>query len=173
MSTLTFRIADVEAEQGKKSYSFELKPDWVEEAVLDTEYSAATNIGTVSVDIRLVEQDVVVTGRFKAPLSAICGRCNSRVEFEVASKLSAYICPAASQADLPPELELTPEDLERDYYEGEEVSLDALVRETILLEAPSQPRCEGDCSLDLPEPTEIKRESPLSALLNLKKDLKS
>ena len=43
------------------------------------------------------------------------------------------------------EAELTEEDLSFSFYEGDEVNLAPLVRETLLLALPTKPLCREDC----------------------------
>ena len=42
--------------------------------------------------------------------------------------------------------ELTPEDLEREWYSGDTLILDDMIRDAIMLELPMNPRCAKDCS---------------------------
>src|SRR4030065_464925 len=53
------------------------------------------------------------------------------------------------------ELELTPEDLDREFFTGDRIVLDDLVREQLILEAPMQPLCRQDCP-GIPVPAHLR-----------------
>jgi uncharacterized metal-binding protein YceD (DUF177 family) len=67
-----------------------------------------------------------------------------RVDAKV--KLNICVSPRTSAAALPEELELTPEDLDRDFYDGLDISLDDVVRESLILEVPMKPLCSETCT---------------------------
>lgn len=89
-------------------------------------------------------RDILVRGRLDGHLELACSRC-----------LEAFAAPAATDFDLllvpgppavsPEEEELSLTDLDLDYYTGEVVDLESLLREQIILLAPLKPLCDEAC----------------------------
>jgi uncharacterized protein len=99
---------------------------------------------TGSVHLSKHGHDILVRGSLSGQMELACSRC-----------LESFAAPAAIEFDLllvpgPPtagaadeELSLT--DLDRDYYTGEIVDLERLVREQIILMMPLKPLCDETC----------------------------
>lgn len=93
-----------------------------------------------------------VSGRAQAEFSCRCGRCLTRRPFEVDTDIDFVLM---SQSDWSSayagkeEIALSEEDLDVSYYTGDSIDLAELIREAILLELPSYPRCppqlEAEC----------------------------
>jgi uncharacterized protein len=89
-------------------------------------------------------RDILVRGRLAGHLELACSRC-----------LEAFTAPAATDFDLllapgpravsPAEEELSRTDLDLDYYTGEVVDLESLLREQIILLVPLKPLCDETC----------------------------
>ena len=88
--------------------------------------------------------DILVRGSLSGQMELACSRC-----------LEPFAAPAAIDFDLllvpgPPtaaaaEEELSPTDLDLDYYTGEIVDLESLLREQIILMMPLKPLCDEAC----------------------------
>ena len=89
--------------------------------------------------------DILVRGSLSGQVELACGRClesfsgPAAIEFDL---LLAPGPPTASAAD--EELSLT--DLDLDYYTGEIVDLEGLLREQIILMLPLKPLCSETCN---------------------------
>ena len=96
--------------------------------------------------IRLERHDdnILVRGHLRGELNFTCSRC-----------LDAFSAPLAADFDLllkvgrPPvptqEVELDAGELDEDYFQGDELDLNALLREQILLTLPLKPLCREEC----------------------------
>ncbi|MEM9073613.1 MAG: DUF177 domain-containing protein [Myxococcota bacterium] len=173
MAKFVVNVAEIEA-KGRKSVRFEVTSAWLSEALGDTEFRAPENhSGAVSFDLRMTGSDLLIEGNVESALVVPCARCNEPVDWPVEVTFTHLLSPLGEREQLPEELELTPEDLDRDYFSGEQVELDALVREHILLSVPMQPmHDEADCDPDviarLKSAAAAKPTSPLAALAGLK-----
>lgn len=174
MSSFVIDLHDLDA-TGEKAYEFPITREWLTEALEDTEYGAPDgDPGKLEVVGRKMGEDVLADGRIQAVLRVPCARCNEDIDWPVDMALTQLFVPrgAYEEQATEEEVELTPQDLERESYVGDEIALDALVRESLILEVPMSPRCPGGCAdpaiaaiLDKPEE---KKPGPLAGLLDLK-----
>ena len=183
MSAFVITIPEIES-ASEKAYAFAIAPEWLREALEGTGYSAADApdgeaAGTLDVVARSMGEDVLADVSAKATLRVPCARCNDEIDWPVAVDFTQLFVPRGAyqeQHDLE-EIELSPEDLERETYAGEEIALDTIVRENLILEVPMTPRCPDGCSdpaiaAYLDRPREPKKTA-LSGLLGLKAQLPS
>jgi uncharacterized protein len=146
-----FEIRVTELEEGGKSYDLPVDPAWLDR-VLDTPdlHAASDAQGRVQFFATMSGTDVVVRGRIRTAVLAPCARCLAETRLEIDADLTALF--SKRTADLPEELELTPEDLDRDVYAGDLISLDEMIREQVVLEVPMQVLCSEGCpGLAIPE----------------------
>jgi uncharacterized protein len=166
-----FEIKVNELDAGGKQYDFPLTPSWLETSLdLDGERSDADLLradrskvdGAVSVWAERSGDDVVVRGRIRTALLAQCSRCLADAKVPVDTELTALF--TARGPDIRPvdfEEDLTPEELDTEFFSGDRVVLDTLVREHILLEVPMQPRCSETCA-GLEVPPEVRGPDDLA-----------
>jgi len=93
--------------------------------------------------VRKFENGAAVEGSLDCSLSLNCGRCLEDFVFQVQAELDVELVQKAPIVDT--ELELTGEEMDIYYFEGDEINLDPLVYEEVLLNMPMQPLCEDDC----------------------------
>ena len=179
MAAFVIHLADL-TDTGEKAYVFPITREWLAEALDDTEYDppeAGRVPGGFEVTGREVGDDVLADGRIHATLRVPCARCNEAIDWRIDLRFTQLFVSRGSCEEQhgDEELELTPEDLERETYVGEEIVLDALVRENLILEVPMTPRCPGGCAdpriaayLDR---ADEKKPGPLAGLLDLKDKL--
>lgn len=110
--------------------------------------------GKVTVRIDTLERDVILVGTVDASLRGTCVRCLEPVDVATHADFSLHLRPAnaVSAHGVRDEVELAPEELDEDQYDGEVVELDRWVREQILLEAPQFPQCAGECAAPIQLP---------------------
>ena len=158
MAELSIPIHDLDA-QGK-DFAFALDASWLERVLADTGVHGDTSRGPGAVEVHAQRngREILVHGHARATLVSECVRCLSGVPLEVECDLAALYAPAtaadARAAGLPAqdeEEDVDPNEPDREFYTGDQVVIDDLVRDYLLLELPMQPRCEPACELDLPE----------------------
>ena len=174
------------APKGEKAYAFSIAPAWLREAMEGTGYGAADVPegqsedeagGRLELTARKMGDDVLVDAHARATLRVPCARCNEDIDWPVDVAFTQLFVPRSAYAEQhdEEEVELSPEDLERETYVGDEIVLDAIVREHLILEVPMTPRCPQGCAdpaiaeyLDRPRE---KKAGPLAGLLDLKDKL--
>jgi uncharacterized protein len=98
------------------------------------------------INARRVGLDVYLSAECTLRLKTDCAACLNPFELEVPVAFSLTLKPRPRADDAPPdELELSKEDLEECYYEGDEIDLEEILREQIILALPMYPRCSPDC----------------------------
>ncbi len=151
-------VLDVHDLEGAgKSYDFAVRREWLALVLDGTGVRAHASAAEGSLRFRAHKQgaDVVLHGRVTSVLVTECARCLEDAVITVDADITRLL--TARGADLrpePDELELTPEDLDRDFYAGETIVLDEAIRENLLLEVPIQPLCREDCA-GIPVPAAI------------------
>ncbi len=89
---------------------------------------------------------ILVKSRIEARVKCICARCLDPFILALTSEIQASLKPkpdphlASSE-----EIELSREDLQTDFYEGEEVDLSPLVQDQVLLTLPPKVVCREEC----------------------------
>ncbi len=87
---------------------------------------------------------VFVSGEISIDLQIDCSRCLERFSYPLNSDFSLTLLPPMRR-DVSSEIELKKEDLELNFYEGEEISISQIIREQIILSLPLNPICKASC----------------------------
>jgi len=130
-----------------KDYVFALDEAWLREAFADSGVrgDASQGAGLVQVHAQLNGREILVHGRARARLVTECGRCLRELPIDVSCELAALYTPQvpgrAARAE-EEELDIDADEPDREFYTGDKVQIDDLVRDYLLLELPMQPRCE-------------------------------
>jgi len=143
----------------------------------DLEFSAPGNIN-VRVHLERHGHDILVRGHLEGTLHLTCSRCLVSFSYPVAADFDLLLAPAPHQA-APADEELSKADLDRDFYRGETVNLESILREQVLLTLPLKPLCAEACKglcprcgVDLNQETcqcpAEESTSPLAILKNIK-----
>lgn len=88
--------------------------------------------------------EIRIRGRLKVRMEADCDRCLEAASFPIEVSFDLFYEPAAELPDKD-ELELGAGESEIDFYEGEGLELEHVLREQILLALPMQRTCRVDC----------------------------
>lgn len=163
MPALTISIHDLDS--FGKDYVFALDEAWLSEVFRNTGVrgDASEGAGEVAVHAQLNGREVLVHGRAHARLIAECVRCLGEVPVDVHCELAALYAPDPTGArkraqDEDEELDVDPDEPDREYYTGDKVAIDDLVRDYLLLELPMQPRCEPSCEAPLADAARAEAE---------------
>lgn len=123
----------------------DLGPEWFSrwrEEDSGLEFADARITGQVSLSQH--GQDILVRGSLSGQLELACGRCLEPFAAPVAIDFDLLLVPGPPGAS-PEEEELSSTDLDLDYYTGEIVDLEGLLREQIILMLPLKPLCDEAC----------------------------
>ena len=129
---------------------------------------ASQGNGAVEVHAQRNGTEILVHGKANARLVSECGRCLK----DVAARRSLATWPRSTRRSRAPSVrsydddedaDIDPDAPDREFYTGDEVVIDDLVRDYLLLELPMQPRCEegSDCAKrGLPASTRGQQRAP-------------
>jgi len=155
----TFQIKVQELDAGGKQYRFPITHAWLDESLQGRgEHDLVLRPdpsfdGDFSLYAEKAGEDVVVRGTIRTRLLTECSRCLADAPIPVDTEVVAlYTARGAGVRPVADADELTPEELDKEFYTGDTVVLDDLVRENVLLEVPMQPLCSESCEgLQVPE----------------------
>jgi len=142
----TFIIKTDELSESGKDYSFPVPSSWLDEVMEDAGLRGVPGeVGQVKVTAHRIVDDVAISGRVQASMLGTCVRCLEDMRLDANVKLVLNVSPRSKGKPLPEDLELTPEDLDREFYDGMTLVLDDMVRENLILEVPMKPLCSESC----------------------------
>jgi uncharacterized metal-binding protein YceD (DUF177 family) len=147
-----------------KDFSFSLDESWLNAVFAGSGFKGDVSQGPGRVDVHAQRngQEILVHGHAKARLLGECGRCLKDMPIDVQADIATLYAPAdpsnqarrSARAREDEDIEIDPEAPDREYYSGDQVVIDDLVRDYLMLEVPMQLRCDlgWACpNLDLPE----------------------
>lgn len=151
MSRFVLKVKELES--GVSSHRFDLSADWLRAELGDVEgIGVAGEGGRLSIVTTKHGQEVLIRGTVVAALTATCVRCLNDFALPVEAEVSVLMLP--SQAARRPGPARDDDDDEDDgdedelgveRYQGEEIELDGLIRDSILLDIPMNPVCGEAC----------------------------
>ena len=107
-------------------------------------------------EIKKVDQEILIKGRLTIGLSFVCSRCLMPFDYPVDSAFDlVYLPEDLEQA----KEELAEEDLERGYFYSRSLDLQEIILEQLNLTFPVKPLCSKDCQGICPICGEVRRES--------------
>jgi uncharacterized protein len=124
--------------------AIDLGPEWFarwHEEDPDLEFAGARITGNVHLSKHA--QDILVRGNLSGQLELACGRCLEPFAAPVAIEFDLLLVPGP--ASVAAKEELSPDDLDLDYYTGEIVDLESILREQVILMLPLKPLCDEVC----------------------------
>ncbi len=101
------------------------------------------SLEAVSLFVERRGQDVVVSGRFETTARLQCSRCLETLVARVEPDVDLHLMPQPSGRQ--GEIELGPDDLEVDFYQGDLLDVTGLVRSETDLALPMKALCRPDC----------------------------
>lgn len=144
MKDKTLQIAIKAIPETGLERSLELGPEWFSRwREEDPELEFAD--GSIAATVRLEKhgKDILVRGRIQGHLQLGCSRCLENFQEQVAGDFDLLLVPGPGPAGR--EEELSAPDLDLDYYAGDVLNLEAILREQIILLVPLKPLCTEDC----------------------------
>ena len=96
----------------------------------------------VQIDYYRAGSELFFQGRVEGDVTGYCARCLEAYPFRLNTDFHLVLVP---KPQLPEEVELTQDELDLGYYEGEEIDLAPLVDEQIILALPTRPLCRESC----------------------------
>jgi uncharacterized protein len=141
----TLQISIKSIPETGKELSLDLGSEWFDrwrEEDPGLEFSQGAIRGTVSLSKH--GHDILVRGHLEGRLELACGRCLEPFGAPLTADFDLLLVPAPA-AEAPEEEELSAAELDLDFYSGETVDLEAIIREQIILMVPLKPLCQENC----------------------------
>jgi uncharacterized protein len=141
----TLQISIKSIPETGKELSLDLGKEWFDrwrEEDPGLEFSQGAMRGTVS--LAKHGRDILVRGHLEGRLTLSCGRCLEPFDPVLKADFDLLLVPAPAGA-APEEEELSAAELDLDFYAGETVDLEAIIREQIILMVPLKPLCQENC----------------------------
>ncbi len=142
-----FRINIRKLDSEPKPVSQTVRNEWLSEVFEGTDVRPAENAqdGEFEGFVQRSSGEILLQGRVRAAVAADCVRCLEEARVDVDTEVTTLFIERGSV----PATQLDEEAAEgaptRDFYDGDELVLDDLIREHILLEVPMKPLCSEDC----------------------------
>jgi uncharacterized protein len=141
---MKFRLEDI-PEEGLEA-NFSEAEDWLDERLRVEEKRLFRIIDPIRVHLRLSKSGsmIHVKSRLETGVELVCARCLEPFSLGLNSEFNVVLKP---RPDFPlaQERELNREDLESDFYEGEEIDLTSFVQDQVLLTLPQKAVCREEC----------------------------
>lgn len=143
--TMKFRVEDIPP-QGKEAAFEEDGSTWLEERLKGQALFRIRFLAPVSIHLFLSRSGgvVLVRSRIQTRAEVPCARCLEPVQLDLNSEYKTSLKP---KPPFPPpgEIEISREDLETEFYQGEEIDLTPLVQDQLLLALPAKTVCREEC----------------------------
>jgi uncharacterized protein len=100
----------------------------------------------INVDLELVPEaeQIKLNGQLQGAVRLRCSRCLQDYLLELDEPIDLLLL-YPLPADTPEEIDLRPEDLDTEFFDGVTIDVDGVVTEQIFLALPQQPLCQPDC----------------------------
>jgi len=141
---LKFRVEDIGREGQEQTFSRE--ENWLEERLSGEVQRSFRLTGPIQIRLHLSRsgETILMRSRVEARVEWACARCLTPFSRTLTSEFKTSLKP--NPPFLPPdEVELNREDLETEFYEGEEIDVTPLVQDQILLTLPPKAICQEEC----------------------------
>jgi len=141
---MKFRLEDI-PEEGLEA-NFSEAEDWLDERLRAEERRLFRIIGPIQVHLSLSRSRrmIHVKSRLETRVELLCARCLEPFSLSLSSQFGTALKPRP-KFPLAEERELNREDLESDFYEGEEINLTSFVQDQVLLTLPQKALCREEC----------------------------
>jgi uncharacterized protein len=102
----------------------------------------AWQLDAIALEVEPDGADVLVRGRLAATVPLTCGRCLETFSAHFDTDVDLRFMPRPAEAD---SVELAADDLDVDFYEGDQLDLGRVVDNETTLAVPMKPLCRSDC----------------------------
>lgn len=140
-----FEVDLARIKQGPVVIDREMPLSWLHAEFEACEYTVTPLSSHVNIKLEACAGGVLAKGRAEVRIATQCGTCLSDIEYFLSSEIMSYLMPMEKYEEIDENGELTPDDLEREWYEGDTVVLDRIIRDALMLELPMNPKCQDNC----------------------------
>ena len=106
-----------------------------------------TLVRPVEADLELIREadSIKLRGHLQGALQVACSRCLQDFVLEL-DEIIDFTLVRSLSADAPYEIDLQPEDLDTEFFDGVTIDVDLIVAEQIFLALPQKPLCRAQCA---------------------------
>lgn len=135
------------AKEDEISLSFSHNYEWLKDALGDDLFPNQAAHLQVETTAQMNGDEVLVRGQGEAKLSLCCSRCLEEAPQEISFSYDLLFAPRAKEPKPKngAEILLQPEELDVDFFDGEEIDASDVAREQLVLALPLYPLCKEDC----------------------------
>ena len=144
----TFTIHTARVQPSGSEFVFEVPDAWLGPELEGCEASPAGRSGEISVSVSPISPGYYLTGTIHVHLAATCVRCLRDASLDLSIPFKVHMKPGPTQRRVDEETAQEDGSLGTVHYQGEEMVLDSLVRESIVLALPMNPKCPQGCSIE-------------------------
>jgi len=143
-----FVVGTKRVQEGGSDFTFPVTPGWLVRELEGCDHASAGEDGTFAIRVSPVSSGFWVDGHLSVRLKATCVRCLRDAETRMRIPFKVHMTPG------PPESRDEEESVDEDgglgvgHFQGTDMVLDSLVRESLVLALPMNPTCPGGCSLE-------------------------
>jgi len=141
---LKFRLEDISTE-GQETIINE-SAEWLEDRLAHETFRFFYFVTPIKLHLHLRRSGriVILTSALEFTVKWVCARCLDSFVSPMKAEYTTTLRPKPDRP-LAQEVELTREDLETEFYEGEEIDLTNLLQDQVLLTIPPKVLCKEDC----------------------------
>jgi uncharacterized protein len=99
----------------------------------------------ISLSFSRTGRKVFIHGKIDTSLQLKCTRCGEEFVYPLSETITYTLTPSGERTKHHSETELTSEDLEFSFYNGEEIDINQIIKEQIFLSLPPYPPCSNSC----------------------------
>jgi uncharacterized metal-binding protein YceD (DUF177 family) len=143
-----FRVNTRQVVPSGTDLSFEVPVDWLRRELLECDVSPAGGPGSFDINVAPTQPGFYVTGTIRVGLQTTCVRCLRAAPLHLAIPFKVHMAPGPPLGRDDEDVFCDDGSLGAGRYQGEEMVLDSLVRESIVLALPMNPHCPEGCSVE-------------------------
>jgi uncharacterized metal-binding protein YceD (DUF177 family) len=136
------RINIQDLREGPFVYEVALEPEFLGE---DQEAGPRFETATGKVTFRILQTEILATGKLETVVHSECGRCLGPVRRKIKADVHLYYWPKDTKHEESLIEEIDPDEPDYGVYEGDSLDPDPDLRELLLVEIPSVLICRKDC----------------------------
>lgn len=141
---MKFRLEDI-SQEGQEAV-FNENEEWLEDRLAHETFRFFYFVAPIKLHLHLRRSGriVILMSKLEFTVKWVCARCLDSFVRNMKAEFTTTLRPKPDRP-LAPEMELTREDLETEFYEGEEIDLTNLLQDQVLLTLPPKVLCKEDC----------------------------
>ncbi|MBM4304779.1 MAG: DUF177 domain-containing protein [Deltaproteobacteria bacterium] len=142
------RISITSLVEGENTFHFNsLKEDWLKKLVEDLIHQGYQLKSPLIIDTNLtkVDPDFYLRGKLSCSVEQTCARCAENFNLKLDSNFEVALANVPSGKLRSPELTEESEELDINFFEGNEIDLTPIITEQFFLSIPYQSLCKPDC----------------------------